>query len=42
VSEIQAYLIKETGEIWYVCPDCGDNDVIRGWERTFWNRSPST
>lgn len=42
LGEVNAYLIPDTGEIWYVCPHCGDNGVIRGWEGTSWNRSPST
>jgi len=26
------------GMVWQ-CPVCGDNGVIRGWQRTFWDNS---
>jgi|GEM_PF-2237524 len=38
-GEIEAYLLPEEGEIWYICSECGDNGVIRGWEKTSWDRS---
>jgi len=40
-GEIRAYLDAKSGEIWYECPECGENGRITGWEETSWNRSPS-
>jgi hypothetical protein len=38
-GEIGAYLLPDTGQIIYMCPECGDNGVITGWEGTSWDRS---
>jgi hypothetical protein len=38
-GEIEGSLLPEGGEIWYLCPECGDHGVITGWKRTSWDRS---
>ena len=39
LGEIGAYLLPDTGQIVYMCPECGDNGVINGWKNTSWDRS---
>jgi hypothetical protein len=41
LGEIGAYLLPDTGQIVYMCPECGDNGVITGWKGTSWDRSAS-
>ncbi len=39
LGEIEAHLLPDTGEIVYMCPECGDHGVITGWKDTSWDRS---
>jgi hypothetical protein len=39
LGEIEGSLLLEAGEIWYLCPECGDHGVIIGWKGTSWDRS---
>jgi hypothetical protein len=38
-GEIEGSLLPEAGEIWYLCPECGDHGVITGRKGTSWDRS---
>src|SRR5689334_2881803 len=37
-GEIMAELRADSEEITWLCPWCGENGVIRGWEHTLWDR----
>ncbi len=40
LGDADAFLLPEEKEIHYMCPECGDNGVIQGWESIGWDRSP--
>jgi hypothetical protein len=41
LTEVNAYMDPEDRDILYMCPRCGDNGVIRGWDDAGWDRSGS-
>jgi hypothetical protein len=41
-GEIHGRLRSSSGEIWWACPECGDDGVITHWEGTPWDRLSRT
>ena len=41
IDKHHAFMDAESGDIFYGCPLCGDNGVIRDWKDTGWDRSGS-
>jgi len=40
-GELIAELQRGSSEIFWHCPMCGVNGVIRGWEHSLWDRRPT-
>jgi hypothetical protein len=40
-EEIVARLDRSPSEIWWQCPHCGVNGVIRGWKGSLWDHRAS-
>ena len=41
-SEIVSMIDQETDFIYWMCPQCGDQGVIRRWRGTLWDMSKQT